>query len=51
MADLEQDPDARNRALIEALRESFTPLNERLTPDVEPAVIYVPAVSSPGEPQ
>lgn len=35
----------KNRALVESLRASFTAIARRLTPDVEPAVVY-----SPGEP-
>jgi hypothetical protein len=37
----ETSQDEKNRALIAALRESFTPQTERLTPEVEPATVYV----------
>jgi len=39
MPDLEQD--RKNRELIEALRKTLNAVADRLTPDVEPPVIYV----------
>jgi hypothetical protein len=30
----------QNQTIIERLRESFRPLERRLTPDVEPAAVY-----------
>ncbi len=34
---------AKNLTIVNALREMFAPLVERLTPEVEPATVYVPA--------
>ena len=45
MPDSEQDE--KNRALMKSLRESFEPIAQRLTPDVEPATIYTPSEPSP----
>ena len=39
MTDSEQDQ--KNRELMEALRKIFEPLARRLTPEIEPAVVYV----------
>ncbi len=35
----------RNQAVLKALREVFGPLVTRLSPPVEPATIYAPALS------
>lgn len=35
------DQEQKNRELMEALRKSVEPALNRLTPDVEPAVVYV----------
>lgn len=37
----EQD-DEKNRSIVESLLESFDRIARRLTPEVEPAVIYSP---------
>ena len=46
----DEKPDERNQAVVEAVRDVFAPLLARLSPDVEPATIYVlalrPAISS-----
>lgn len=34
----------QNQTIIEKLRESFHPLERRLTPDVEPAAMYRVAI-------
>ncbi len=39
MTDSEQEQ--KNRELIDALRKSVEPALKRLTPEVEPAVVYV----------
>lgn len=39
MTDPEQD--RKNRELIEALRRIMEVLSKRLTPEIEPAVIYI----------
>ena len=39
MADSEQE--RKNRELIEALRKVMEVLSKRLTPDIEPAIIYI----------
>jgi hypothetical protein len=31
-----------NRSIIEAIRNAFTPITNRLTPDVDPVTIYRP---------
>ena len=36
------DPEARNKKIVEEVRETLGPLVERLTPEVEPAITYVP---------
>jgi hypothetical protein len=36
--------EEQNRAMVESLLKSFAPIARRLTPEIEPAVIY-----SPGE--
>ncbi len=38
MTDPEQD--RKNRELMEALRKTLEVMSERLTPEVEPAVVY-----------
>ena len=43
----EKDSLIQNQTIIERLRESFRPLERRLTPDIEPAAIY--RVSAPDE--
>ena len=53
MRDEEQlePPAARqNQIIVEALREAFKPMVERLTSDVEPATIYLPyaPLANPG---
>ena len=35
------DRAAKNQEIVEALRATFAPLIERLTPEVEPSTIYV----------
>jgi hypothetical protein len=51
----EQDsPPARaNQTAVEALRTTFAVITKRLTPEVEPATIYLPyvLVSDPSTPQ
>ena len=39
------DAVAKNRKIIDALREAFAPLAERLTPEIEPATTYVLSTS------
>jgi len=39
----ENDAAARNRQIVEELRESFRAAEQRLTPTVEPAVVFSPA--------
>jgi len=39
------DSVAKNRKIIDALREAFAPLAERLTPEIEPATVYLLSVS------
>ena len=36
------DPEARNKKIVEEVRETLRPLVERLTPDVEPATTDLP---------
>jgi hypothetical protein len=43
----ENDFFINNQKIIERLRETFHPLERRLTPDVEPAAVY--RVSVPAE--
>jgi hypothetical protein len=38
------DPDDKNVRVAEALREAFVPLIERLTPEVEPATVFIPSL-------
>jgi hypothetical protein len=38
------DSSEQNVILAEALRDAFAPLVERLTPEVEPAVVFVPTL-------
>lgn len=38
----EKDAAARNRQVMEELRESFRAAEQRLTPRVEPAVVFTP---------
>lgn len=42
MADLKADGEVetRNQRAIDTLRETFTPMTQHLTPDVEPVTIY-----------
>jgi hypothetical protein len=51
----EQDsPPARdNRPAVDVLRETFAEMAKRLTPEVEPAAIYLPyiPVSDPSSPR
>ena len=47
MAESEEQRAAKNRAIVDALRTAFTPLVERLTPEVEPATIYIPFPQDP----
>ena len=35
-----EEREEKNRQLVAALREVFTPLTERLTPESEPATVY-----------
>lgn len=32
--------DEKNAAILQALREAFTPAVERLTPEIEPATVF-----------
>lgn len=36
------DPETENARIIAKLRETFEPVARRLTPEIEPAVIYTP---------
>jgi hypothetical protein len=36
-----EDGIAKNQKTVDALREVFAPLTERLTPEVEPATTYL----------
>ena len=42
-----EERDPKNEAIIKALREVFAPLTQQLTPDVEPATIYLPTTQEP----
>jgi hypothetical protein len=36
---------AKNQKLVDALREGFTPIADRLTPEIEPATVYLLSLS------
>ncbi|MBV8830384.1 MAG: hypothetical protein JO108_14260 [Acidobacteriaceae bacterium] len=36
------EQNAKNRAVVDALRQTVAPLIERLSPEVVPATVYVP---------
>jgi hypothetical protein len=38
------DPSDNNAILAEALRQAFAPLVEQLTPEVQPATVFVPSL-------
>jgi hypothetical protein len=42
-----KDSIAKDQKTVEALRETFAPVTERLTPDVEPATIYLLSMQLP----
>ncbi len=37
----ESEQDRKNREIVEAVRQTLQDLTERLTPEVEPALVYV----------
>jgi hypothetical protein len=39
-----RDLAAKNQQIVEAVRETFARVTERLTPDVEPAATYLPCL-------
>ncbi|MGH9583690.1 MAG: hypothetical protein ACRD4O_12205 [Bryobacteraceae bacterium] len=41
------EQESKNAQVIAALRETFEPVFRRLTSEIEPAIIYVPALSEP----
>lgn len=45
----EKEQLARNRQIVEDLRENFRAVECRLTPEVEPAVVFFPAVTESAE--
>ncbi len=49
MPELNEDRAEKNRQIVASLRETFLPLTERLTPDVEPATMYLPARQEPDD--
>ena len=42
MSDENSELAAKNARIIAQLRETFSPMTERLTPEIEPALIYEP---------
>ena len=44
-----QERNQKNERLIERLRESFTPMTARLTPEIEPALAYDPTAEHESE--
>ncbi len=38
----ETELSSNNQKIVELLRESFRPSEQRLSPDVDPAVVYFP---------
>lgn len=47
MNDPDKERNAKNQEIVAALRELFAPLTHRLTPDVEPAMVYQPITTEP----
>ncbi|MBV9613449.1 MAG: hypothetical protein JO091_13325 [Acidobacteriaceae bacterium] len=43
MAESQAADAAQNESIVAALRETFSLVTERLTPDIEPAAVYVPS--------
>jgi hypothetical protein len=41
----------KNQLIVEALREAFGPMTQRLTPEVEPATIYLPPIPAAENPE
>ncbi len=44
---MDEDRAAKNRQIVELLREAFARLTDKLTADIEPAPVYQPAGKPP----